>query len=134
MKEKNKLTSIAPLHYQYSLVPKESIPKRYKQFPIDYKTQEIEEYEVLFFHRLMKKNYGPPSEIEYDEDSLKEGRDIVFGREWKYYVTTRSGGIIELRTEDAHTRLKICHVLPQTDDKPTRNRLQEGQNFINDLL
>jgi len=134
MKEKNKLTSIAPLHYQYSLVPKESIPKTYKQFPIDYKTQEIEEYEVLFFHRLMKKHYGPPSEIEHDEASLKEGRDTAIRREWKYYVTTSSGGIIQLGTEDVHTRLQICHLLPHTDDEPTGKRLEEGRKFINDLL
>ncbi len=134
MKEKNKLTSIAPLHYQYSLVPKDSIPKTYKQFPIDYRTQEIEEYEVLLFHRLMKKNYGPPSEIEYDEASLKDGRSTAPRREWKYYVTTSSGGIIQVGTEDVHTRVRICHVLPQTDDEPTRNRLQEGQKFIDDLL
>ncbi len=134
MKKKNLHTSIAPLHYQYSLVPKESIPKTYKQFPIDYKTKEIQEYEVLFFHRLMKKNYEPPSEIEYDEGSPKEGRGTAHRREWKYYVATRSGGMIQLATEDAHTRVKICHVLSETDDEPTRNRLHEGERFIDDLL
>jgi hypothetical protein len=136
MKKKN--PSIAPLHYQYSLLPKENIPTIYKQFPIDYRTQEIEQYEVLFLHRLMKKNYGPPSEIEYDKvrtKQLQDGRYISIGREWKYYVTTSSGDIFQVGTDDVHTRVKICHVMPQIDDdKPKGNQLQKGQKFIDDLL
>lgn len=66
MTNKNKFSSIAPLHYQYPLVSKGSIPADFnKLIPIDHKSEEIEKYEVLFFHRLMKKNYGEPSEIEH---------------------------------------------------------------------
>ena len=71
MTNKNKIPSIAPFHYQYSSVPKESIPENSKLFPISYKSKEIGEYEVLFFHLLMKKNYGAPSQIEPLPDSIK---------------------------------------------------------------
>lgn len=59
MKDKNKVTSTTPLHYQYPFVSKDGIPANFNKLTlIDYKSKEIEEYEVLFFHRLMKKNYN----------------------------------------------------------------------------
>lgn len=137
MVDKNKITSIAPLHYQYAAVPKESIPQKYKLFPIDYKNGEVEAYEVLFFHRLMKKNYGLPSDIEFEQDSIKkleDGRVVTLGREWKYYVQTDSGGLIQVGTEDVHTCLKIYHVLQHNQSEPSKLRLQEGEKFINALL
>ncbi|MDP2681640.1 MAG: hypothetical protein Q8P28_02370 [Deltaproteobacteria bacterium] len=138
MTDKNKISSIAPLNYQYPSVSKDSIPAGFnKLFPIDYKSEEIEEYEVLFFHRLMKKNYGNPSEIEFEKDSIKktkDGRSISLGREWKYYIRTHSGGIIQVGTEDIHTRLKTCHVLPSSQKEPSSIIIQEGEKFINALL
>lgn len=137
MKDKNKIVSIAPLYYQYPLLPKESIPQEYRLLPIDYRSQEIDEYEVLFFHRLLKNNYGPPSEIEYEQDSIKklaDGRVAALGREWKYNITTNSGGVIQVGTRDVHTRVIISHVLPHAENEPNRKLLQEGKKFINDLL
>lgn len=137
MVDKNKTISIAPLHYQYAAVPKESIPHKYKLVLIDYKKDEIGLYEVLFFHRLMKKNYGPPSDIEIEQDSIKkseDGRVWAMGREWKYYVRTDSGGIIQVGTENVHTRLKIYHILPHSQSAPGRLLIQEGKKFINALL
>ena len=137
MTNKNKIPSIAPFHYQYSSVPKESIPENYKLFPISYKSKEIGEYEVLFFHRLMKKNYGAPSQIEPLLDSIKrseDGRMTALGREWKYYIRTDSGGIIQIGTEDVHTLLKICHVLPSNQDEPSGRLIREGEKFIDDFL
>jgi len=137
MAYKNGMPSIAPLHYQYLLLPKGDIPERYKLFPITFKIEEIEKFEVLFFHRLMKKNYGEPSEIELEPDSIKtleDGRVMAIGREWKYYVRTHSGGIIRVGTEDFHTRLKIYHVVPENLAEPSKKLIEEGEKFINDLL
>ena len=136
MKDKNKIVSIAPLYYQYPLAAKEMIPEKYRLLPIDYKSEEIEAYEVLFFHRLLKKNYGPP-EIEVEQDSIKkldDGRVAALGREWKYNVRTNSGGIIQIGTQDVHTRLIVSHVLPHTRNEPSRKLVQEGKQFVNDLL
>lgn len=138
MTDKNNNPFIAPLYYQYPLVSKDSIPAEFnKLVPIDYKNKEIAKYEVLFFHRLMKKNYGEPSEIEYESDSIKElgnGSVTAFGREWKYYIRTRSGGIIQVGTEDAHTHLKICHLLPNNQEEPSNILIQESKKFVDVLL
>jgi len=118
-------------------VPKESIPEGYKLFPISYKSEEIAGYEVLFFHRLMKNNYGSPAEIELEQHSvrkLEDGRVMGLGREWKYYIRTDSGGIIQVGTEDIHTLLKISHVLPSNQNEPSNRQIREGEKFIDDLL
>jgi len=137
MKDKDKIISIAPLCYQYSLVSKESIPPKYRLLPIDYKSKEIDEYEVLFFHRLMKKNYGEPSKIEVEEDSVKkleDGQVMSLGREWHYYIKTASGSVIQIGTEDVHTRLRMSLVLPHAAQEPSKKQLHEGEKFVNDLL
>lgn len=138
MKDKNKINSIAPLHYQYPFVSKDDIPENFnKLILIDYKSKEIEEYEVLFFHRLMKKNYGDPPEIEFEPTSIKkleDGRVKGLGREWKYYIRTHSGGIIQIGTERMHTRLKVCHVLQDNQEEVSNLLIEEGKKFINDLL
>lgn len=137
MTHKNEIPTIAPLHYQYSSLQKESIQEDYKLFPISYKSKEIAEYEVLFFHCLMKKNYGDPAEFEPLRGSVKEledGRVMAWGGEWKYYIRTDSGGIIQVGTEDYHTLLKICHVLPSKQNEPSSGLILEGEKFIDDLL
>jgi hypothetical protein len=137
MTKKNDIPSIAPLHYQYMLLSKDDLPGQYKLIPINFKTKEIEEYEVLFFHRLMKKNYGDPSEIEWEEDSIQkldDGRVMAIGREWKYYLRTHTGGIIQVGTEDVHTRLMIYHVLPDNLNEPSQKLINESEKFVNDLL
>ena len=58
----------------------------------------------------------------------------ALGREWKYYIRTDSGGIIQVVTEDVHTLLKICHVLPSNQNEPSGRLNREGEKFINDLL
>jgi hypothetical protein len=137
MKKKNDIPSIAPLHYQYTALPKDDLPEQYKLIPINFKNKEIEEYEVLFFHRLMKKNYGDPSEIEFEQDSIKrlaDGKVMAIGREWKYYLRTRTDGIIQIGTEDVHTRLMIYHVLLNNLNEPSQRLINEGKKFVNDLL
>lgn len=137
MKDKTNIVSIAPLDYRYPLAAKESVFEKYRLSPIDYKSEEIEAYEVLFFHRLMKKNYGPPSEIEYEKHSIEKlgnARVAALGREWRYNVRTNSGGVIQIGTQDVHTRVIVSHVLPRTEKEPSGKQLQEGKQFINDLL
>jgi hypothetical protein len=137
MKEKDKIVSIAPLFYQYPLAPRETTPEPSTLLPIDYKSDEIEAYHVLFFHRLMKQNYGPPSEIEVDQHSIKKSGDetvLALGREWNYDLKTKSGGLIRIGTENVHTRVAISHVVPHMQKKPDKHLLQEGKRFIDDLL
>lgn len=52
------------------LIAGEDIPKPHTLYRIVYKNEEIRKFNVLFFHRLMRKNFGDPSEIEYDRTKL----------------------------------------------------------------
>ncbi len=136
MTNKDKIKSIAPLHYQYSRVRSDSVPAEYKLFSIEHRCDETNEYEVVFYHRLMIKNYGPP-EIEYDEDSivnLPDGTVSAIGREWYYFIKTTSGNIIRAGTEDVHTRLKIDFVCSQTASVPIGKQEQDGIKFVDALL
>src|SRR3990172_10274495 len=113
MTDKNKIPSIAPLHYKYPAVATEDIPQveeaildekgvkfiptgKFTLFPITFNREEIEAFEVLFFHRLLIRNYSYPSDIEWQEikRQTEEGEDLThikttgIGKEWKYYVRT----------------------------------------------
>lgn len=159
MNEKSKIPSIAPLHYKYPAVATEDIPEveeaildekgvkfiptgKFALFPITFKREEIKAFEVLFFHRLFKKNYGYPSDIEWQEikRETEQGENLAhikvtgLGREWKYYVRAPSGGIIRIGTEKLHSVLRIFHVLPEGVSEPNEKQIKEGENFVSDLL
>ncbi len=159
MIEKSKIPSIAPLHYKYPAVAAEIIPQveeaildekgvkfvptgKFTLFPITFKAEETEAFEVLFFHRLLKRNYGYPSDIEWQEikreteesENLTHIKATGLGKEWKYYVRTPSGGIIRIGTEKLHSVLKIFHVLPQGVSEPNETQIKEGEKFVSDLL
>ena len=73
------------LRDRYPLVLKESITEKYKSVPVSYKSEEIEAFDVVLFHRLMKRNYGDPCEMQgqlKDEDAKYLGiRTVVVARE-----------------------------------------------------
>jgi hypothetical protein len=75
-----RVTNIAPLNYQYELVESANIPTPYNLYRIDHKKDEISQFDVLFFHRLMRKNFGDPSEIEYDRTKL----DLILPQDCQY--------------------------------------------------
>jgi len=159
MSEENKIPSIAPLHYKYPSIAAEDMPEvedaildekgimfipssKFTLFPITFKNEEIEAFEVLFFHRLLKRNYGYPSDIEWKEikretqgdENLIHIKATGIGKEWKYYVRTPSGGIIRIGTEKLHSVLKIFHVLPEGVSEPNEKQIKEGEKFVSDLL
>jgi hypothetical protein len=49
---------------QYPVIDKTDIPDRYTGYLIDYRNDEIEKYEVIFWHRLLKSIYQEPTLIE----------------------------------------------------------------------
>jgi len=159
MAQENKIPSIGPLHYKYPSIAKEDIPQveeaildekgvkfiptgKFTLFPITFKIEEIEAFEILFFHRLLKRNYGYPSDIEWQEikRETEEGENLThikatgIGKDWKYYVRTPSGGIIRIGTEKFHSVLKIFHVLPEGSSEPNEKQIKEGEKFVSDLL
>ena len=134
---KDKIPSIAPFHYRYPLLSKESLPEEYKLFHVSHRDKELKEYDPLFFHRLMKKNYGDPSDIEFELETrkkLENGNIKALGKEWKYYVRSQTGGIIQVGTERLHTTLAIHHILHANIKKPSGEQIQGGTKFVDDLL
>ncbi|MDI6764830.1 MAG: hypothetical protein QME83_17645, partial [Thermodesulfobacteriota bacterium] len=78
MSNKDKIPSIAPLHYKYPSLSAENMPDKFILFPITFRNEEIEEFEVLFFHRLLKRNYGFPSDWEeIKREKIGEGHYII---------------------------------------------------------
>ena len=49
---------------RYTLLEREDIPPDYRLVPIPFKKDEIEKFDIMLFHRIMKENYGQPSEVE----------------------------------------------------------------------
>jgi hypothetical protein len=94
-----RVPNIAPLNYQYAFVSRENIPKPNNLYRIDYKKNEISEFEVLFFHRLMQKSYGDPSEIEYDRTKL----DLILPKGCNYSLDIIDGKL----TFQSNTQINI---------------------------
>jgi hypothetical protein len=135
MFKKDKIPSIAPFHYKYPSLSAEDVPDNFKLFPISFRNEEIKQFEVLFFHRLMKENYGRPSDAEYEVVSTKKAGVMGgVGKDWKYYVRTPSGGIIQIGTETLHNVLKLSHVLPENIAEPNERLIKEGEKLVADLL
>jgi len=135
MSKKDKIPSIAPLNYKYPSLSEEDIPDKYKLLPITFRDEGVKQFEVLFFHRLMKKNYGFPSYMEYEEaPDYRTGEIYAKGKEWKYYIRTASGGIIQIGTKKPLNVLKIFYVLPQNIVEPNQRLIKEGEKFVADLL
>lgn len=65
----------------------ENIPNEYKAIPISYKSDEIDKFEVILFHRIMEKYYGRPCQLEceLDEESTRKYGDQ------KLILTRREG-------------------------------------------
>lgn len=136
MTQKSKVPSIVPLHYKYQKVEKEDIPSAYNLLSILHKSEEIEKFEVILFHRILKRNYGEPSDAEFEVLGPQETTGEIWGlgKEWKYFVKTPSGGIIQIGTEGLHNFLKIYHVLPEHKKEPDGKLIKEGEQFVADLL
>ncbi len=102
----------ATLQYCYPLIRMEDISATYELEPILYKKDELQDFSVLFFHRLMIRNYGDPSEIKLDNvKKTKKNITIRSCKEWLYFLRTPSGDVILVGTKEKHSLLQICHVV-----------------------
>jgi len=84
-----KIPNIAPLDYQYTFIEKKDIPSKYTLYSIDYRKDEVESFGVLFFHRLLRKNFGDPSVIKIYTPKL----DSILPENCDYYFATKDGGL-----------------------------------------
>lgn len=144
---------------RYPQIEDDFIPNIYDRIQIDYRNDDIEKYHAIFWHRLLKRIYLGPSEIECEiqhygdtipfrktketnkwtvvgiDESLKvkiEAGEIVPSPvNWKYLIKLPSGGIVELGTRDRNTAFFIS-VIAQAN-KSEKEDKAEAERFI-DLL
>ncbi len=139
---RKKPPSITPLRldYKYPKLSKEDLPKSHKLHPLTFRKDEIENFHVLFFHRLLKKVYGEPSELEFQLSEKEEKEFVKTGKikrppdEWKYYIRTPSAGIIQIGTARKHSSFQLHYVLPEKTAKPSEKLIIDGKEFVNDFL
>ena len=119
---------------RYPLVTPEDRPKKPKLIPISHETDEFGKFDVIFFHRLFRRMYGEPSEVELeDPKQVEDARMVRPPREWKYFIRTGADALIQVGTQDMHTKLAFHLLLPE-DAEPSAAIMQEGEGFIADLL
>lgn len=121
------------ISFRYPFVNSQDIPQKYKTVPIAFKEDEIQNYDVIFFHRLLKRIYGPPSSIKTKELPQKNGEIGYLGLEWRYFLSTQFNDMILVETKDHHTFIVISHVL-QENKQLSERAIKEGEKFINTLL
>jgi hypothetical protein len=143
--KKNSPPSIVPLNYQYSYLHKADIPNNFITMPVNYRKKDIEEYEVIFFHRLLKNNYGEPSDIEWEDvrTDEKNGLPIIEkgAKEWRYYLKTDSGNVIQVGTKNDATYFEVNLVLQSgndldeyLDENKESDNIKDTKKFIDSLL
>jgi hypothetical protein len=163
MPNKKKILSIAPLSYKYAVIKEEDVPRNMKPFQITYKVEDIQKFEVLFFHRLFKKIFGTPSKIQFHifEPNEKEGakskyvglgvsnqgifegtvwdggtkpKYVGLGEEWTYYFRTDNGMVIEVGTRERHNFIDLFLMIAGNLEEPTQTGTNAARMFINDIL
>lgn len=126
--------NILSLQNKYSVIQEDQLPKNYKIFTEPIREQELEKYNAILFHRLMRKIYGKPSEIESEEVKQLDGKMGAIGQEWKYFLMTESGNCIQVATRDKATKVFINFILREDQIKPSGKIIKESEKFATNLI
>ena len=144
---------------RYPPMEEADMPGNYDIISVDYRSNDIHKYHVIFWHRLLKRIYKGPSEIEIEFQyggetvSLRKTQEfhewtgmgideslaarIEAGEiepspvNWKYFIKLPSDGIVELGTRDRNTLFYISKVVRSGKSKKKDN--EEATKFV-DLL
>jgi len=145
---------------RYPQMEETDIPNNYDTIQIDYRRDDINKYHLIFWHRLLKRIYQGPSEIECEfqrygetfpfrktqethkwavvgiDESLSariEAGEIAPSQvNWKYLIKLPSGGIVELGTRDRNNDFYISKVIqPEKSEKEDN---EEAKKFIDLML
>lgn len=146
---------------QYPPLSRLEMPHAYEIKEIEHERQKVDEYNVIFWHRLLKSIYQEPLEIEcellrndqpetitlrrLDEKSkweiINTSEDIAnkiqsgvikpFPINWRYFIRLPNGGIIEIGTKDRLTVFYFAHVI---SGSVTDEDSKQADNFISVLL
>lgn len=78
--------------------------------------------------------YGEPSEVEREDVRQQEdGTMVGLPREWKYFIRAGADALIQVGTQDKHTKLAFHALLPE-DREPSAEIMGQCETFIADLL
>jgi len=144
---------------RYPPMEEADMPHSYDVILVDYRSDDIHKYHVIFWHRLLKRIYQGPSEIEIEFQyggetvSLRKTQEVyewtVMGIDeslaarveageiktspvnWKYLIKLPSGGIVELGTRDRNTVFYISKVVRSGKSEKEDN--EEATKFV-DLM
>jgi len=142
MTKKDNNPNISPLKYKYTVLRNgdlHQIPESYKLISIDYKLDEINDFEPLFYHRLFINNFGKPSIVEYRPENittLDDGRKVTSAppNEWKYVIRTERWVFIQIGTEDERNKV-VIYIVAYNDDVTNESLyIKEAKSFIDSLL
>lgn len=127
-------TQILFLRNKYSVIQENQLPKNYKIFPKPIREQELEKYNTILFHRLMRKIYDKPSKIEIKQVKQLDGKMGAIGQEWKYFLMTESGNYIQMATRDKATKVLINFILKKDQIKPSGKIIKESERLATNLI
>ena len=145
---------------RYPPMEEVNMPHSYDAISVNYRSDDIQKYHVIFWHRQLKRIYQVPSEIEIE---FQYGDETVFLRKtkemhkwtvkgidetiasrieageiktspvnWKYFIKLPSGGIIELGTKDRNTVFYLKRVVRSGNNEKEDN--EEAKKFVDLML
>lgn len=145
---------------RYPQMEETDILNNYDVIQVDYRRDDIEKYHVIFWHRLLKRIYQGPSEIEFEfqyggatvpfrktrernkwtvigideafADRIEAGEIVPSPVNWKYLIKLPSGGIVELGTKDMSTVFYIGKVVQP--EKSEKEDSEQAREFIDLML
>ena len=99
------------IYKKYPPLGKNDVPNEYRKELIDYKRERIEEYDVIFWHRLLRAIYQEPFEIEcelfmHKDPTGKRPQPVIMrksedGTKWELFGITKQNA---LKIESKETR------------------------------
>jgi len=162
--------SIKPsLIKHYPLVDVRDLPEERQIERVIFREDEIEQAGEILIYRIMKHNYGEPSEIvttpqgkAWIDSGIKR---ITFARdhkgtisdpavltqeqlevlqtektmrginlEWRYFIRTKSGAIIQVGSKNKSTLSYVSYVLHKGVPDPSGVAVIESEKFVDELI
>jgi len=93
--------------------------------------------EIVLSREEGENNWGltfsADENIEMIEDIVNR-KIIPLPQEWKYFIATESGEIIEIGSKDIHTKISINCLVVDDNDESKKKGIKESKRFISYLL
>jgi hypothetical protein len=129
------MSKFIPINNRYSVLNNNEVKEVISSMIIDYRKDEIQNYNVLLFHRILSINFGPPTEFDWEPWQVLDDNKIrAIKTEWRYFITTKSNTLILISTEIEHAFLKIELISFSNRNSFSDIQRSDCKKFIDDLL